>query len=304
MQWWISFSTIVIVGVFLAAIIDYPQLPLCGLFLVFVSGKLMAGPDGAVMATVCGAYILLFLRKTYRFQTYRLRLIFRRYFAKPTRLLGDRFFLSPVVRPLTVLAGALPSNRAKFFGFAEDALLLKRSVQDIEFIHRMLRDYFALRDLQPNLHHKDLGRRLEAIRGLGFQGDAGIDTLAAYVHEDMPEVREAAIWALGRIASPTVLAPLEAGIRDPVADARSLTLENVGNLSEEDRLPFFETTIDDPEPLVRRSAVSNIHGIALGDRIRLMATRLKDPDILSRTRFPWTQNWLNRSVQGGPEHDR
>ena len=25
---------------------------------------------------------------------------------------------------------------------------------------------------------------------------------------------------------------------------------------------------------------------------------------MSRTRFPWTQNWLNRSVQGGPEHDR
>ena len=25
---------------------------------------------------------------------------------------------------------------------------------------------------------------------------------------------------------------------------------------------------------------------------------------LSRTRFPWTQNWRNRSVQGGPEHDR
>ena len=27
-------------------------------------------------------------------------------------------------------------------------------------------------------------------------------------------------------------------------------------------------------------------------------------ETLSRTRFPWTQNWLNRSVQGGPEHDR
>ena len=26
--------------------------------------------------------------------------------------------------------------------------------------------------------------------------------------------------------------------------------------------------------------------------------------LMSRTRFPWTQNWLNRSVQGGPEHDR
>ena len=29
-----------------------------------------------------------------------------------------------------------------------------------------------------------------------------------------------------------------------------------------------------------------------------------DPLPVSRTRFPWTQNWLNRSVQGGPEHDR
>ena len=27
-------------------------------------------------------------------------------------------------------------------------------------------------------------------------------------------------------------------------------------------------------------------------------------EAVSRTRFPWTQNWLNRSVQGGPEHDR
>ena len=25
---------------------------------------------------------------------------------------------------------------------------------------------------------------------------------------------------------------------------------------------------------------------------------------LSWTRFSWTQNWLNRSVQGGPDHDR
>ena len=32
--------------------------------------------------------------------------------------------------------------------------------------------------------------------------------------------------------------------------------------------------------------------------------QLLDDLYVSRTRFPWTQNWLNRSVQGGPEHDR
>ena len=42
--------------------------------------------------------------------------------------------------------------------------------------------------------------------------------------------------------------------------------------------------------------------IGMGDVHR----RLVDRDYLevSRTQFPWTQNWLNRSVQGGPEHDR
>ena len=35
-----------------------------------------------------------------------------------------------------------------------------------------------------------------------------------------------------------------------------------------------------------------------------LPTFLREYDKLSRTRFPWTQNWLNRSVQGGPEHDR
>ena len=40
--------------------------------------------------------------------------------------------------------------------------------------------------------------------------------------------------------------------------------------------------------------------------VDLMGCDLPVPDhtTLSRTRFPWTQNWLNRSVQGGPEHDR
>ena len=36
--------------------------------------------------------------------------------------------------------------------------------------------------------------------------------------------------------------------------------------------------------------------------IRLIAAL--EERFVSRTRFPWTQNWLNRSVQGGPEHDR
>ena len=44
--------------------------------------------------------------------------------------------------------------------------------------------------------------------------------------------------------------------------------------------------------------------VAVGKRLfeKIMALPLNE--LVSRTRFPWTQNWLNRSVQGGPEHDR
>ena len=40
-----------------------------------------------------------------------------------------------------------------------------------------------------------------------------------------------------------------------------------------------------------------------GDKL-FTFTRLSKSQWMSRTRFPLTQNWLNRSVQGGPEHDR
>ena len=47
--------------------------------------------------------------------------------------------------------------------------------------------------------------------------------------------------------------------------------------------------------LTRRNAAISIKALAAG---------ASDYVPMSRTRFPWTQNWLNRSVQGGPEHDR
>ena len=46
---------------------------------------------------------------------------------------------------------------------------------------------------------------------------------------------------------------------------------------------------------------SDYKHVALG---LIFLKHISDSFEVSRTRFPWTQNWLNRSVQGGPEHDR
>ena len=57
------------------------------------------------------------------------------------------------------------------------------------------------------------------------------------------------------------------------------------------------------------TARTNDEGWASVFEAWLRTSQLNDKDALlvfsvSRTRFSWTQNWLNRSVQGGPEHDR
>ena len=62
-------------------------------------------------------------------------------------------------------------------------------------------------------------------------------------------------------------------------------------------LIILTTRPDYTAPVEERSFVSRL---ALN---HLSETESKEMGV-SRTRFPWTQNWLNRSVQGGPEHDR
>ena len=54
------------------------------------------------------------------------------------------------------------------------------------------------------------------------------------------------------------------------------------------------------EPEFFRTMICNLYENGIRSRIQ----RIHELFPMSRTRFPWTQNWLNRSVQGGPEHDR
>ena len=60
-----------------------------------------------------------------------------------------------------------------------------------------------------------------------------------------------------------------------------------------------------PSAFLRLRPVRALANIVFDARTLFLSLRHILPVLgLSRTRFPWTQNWLNRSVQGGPEHDR
>jgi HEAT repeat protein/DNA polymerase III delta prime subunit len=234
--WKDALIAIVLVTVLLGSIYEQPQL-LIGLGVsAFVLGGMLGGVAEAVLGAIVIGYLMLLLVQTTDVTKKK----------KETRIIGyihslvesvtdwcekagDRYWLSHVLRRVVSTVGCLPLRMNRFFRYSEHALLLKRSGNDIEFVHRMLRDYFALRDLQPHLHGRDSRRRLEAIRSLGFQGDAAIDALAEFSQADDPDVREAAVWALGRIASPAAVPYIEAALRDESPRVRCTAIRSAKN---------------------------------------------------------------------------
>ena len=136
---------------------------------------------------------------------------------------AERFVLTPVVLCAIALTHGFPLRWARFLDYTTEALLLKRSGPStnyvVEFMHLLLRDYFALRNLQPLLSTKDRECRFDAIGKLGFLGDSAIDSLVELARDPDPLVREVAIStvsAVGMISAP-VRAP------DPRGSTRGST---------------------------------------------------------------------------------
>lgn len=168
---------------------------------------------------------------------------------------AERYWISPTLFPVLATMRSLPVRFRPFANYAIDSLLLKRSGPDIEFMHRMLRDYFALRDLQPFLRSNDLPSRVQAIRSLGYQGDAAIGALAEFVRDKDPDIRDAAVWALGRIASPEIVQHVEAALTDKVARVRATAALSTKDMPDSDRYRLLRLVANDDDLVVQRAMI-------------------------------------------------
>ena len=191
---------------------------LIALILLTMGGGLVAGAVGATL----GVFVFLIMLLLYFLAFERTSSLTRASglldwigdgLGSWLKRVGERF-LSRIVLKFAFLTFRLPFRCRSFIDYATNALLLKHSAGDVEFMHRLLRDYFALRDLLPLLYETNSDRRLETIRSLGFQGESAVDSLAELARDRDPQVREAAVLAFGRIASPQVPLFIEAALSD------------------------------------------------------------------------------------------
>jgi hypothetical protein len=181
-----------------------------------VGGGLLAGPGGAIVAAAVS--VPLIIAATERRDSRAASIVGN----AGGRLFGaaDRFLLSPLAWFLLALFNRVPFRHGNYLSCAVDAFLLKRSGGELEFIHRLLRDYFALRELMPRLK-SDTASRLETIRALGYQGEAALDMLIEFVEQGDGPVRAAAVSGLGHIPSPTSTVRLEACTDDMDGEVRA-----------------------------------------------------------------------------------
>ncbi len=226
----------------------------CGVLLAAAAGNFAGGLAGSILAA--GAFLLMIMAISRWTKLHDSINNIWEFFENSTEPavhgLCESKLLSPIATKAVSLTGELPVRFGSFLEYATDALLLKRSAGNVEFMHRTLRDYFALREILPRLNAASDAQRLEAARSLGYQGESSLPWLADLLHDTDPLVRAAAASGLGMIASP-------------------------------ESPPLIELALADTDPTVRKAGVLDLLNLRGDDQRRLSLVMIeeKDPSVLS-----------------------
>ena len=259
--WYQPLTLFLLISLSVLSVHGKPFLSLAGGLAAFVLGAAILQATGAVIAMIAFGVIVLVILTIEPGSPKKPGVLIawkRAWFPRAFGVAEDfaeRYWISPALFPVLATMRSLPVRFRPFANYAIDSLLLKKSGPDIEFMHRMLRDYFALRDLQPFLRSNDLPSRVQAIRSLGYQGDAAIGALAEFVRDKDPDIREAAVWALGRIASPEIIQHVEAALTDKVASVRASAALSTKDMLDDDRDRLLQCVANDDDLAVQRAMI-------------------------------------------------
>jgi hypothetical protein len=111
----------------------------------------------------------------------------------------DRYsdiFPNLTIQRILAMQGKMPIKFGFFLTYCEDAFLLQHTGSRYAFVHILLRDHFALRELTPRLQDPDPGKRLLTVQRLACLGDTAHDALEMATHDEDDRVRQAALTAL------------------------------------------------------------------------------------------------------------
>ena len=149
---------------------------------------------------------------------------------------AGNFVNGTVINPLIIfflkMEGNLPIRLNRFRKYAAGALLLKDISGEYEFIHRNLRDYFAVPDTVRDIDKLSVHERLAFVEELARLKDASCDILLDLIEDEEKSVRKACVDALGKTGSKTAVDTLLHIIVNTGADLRSYAVKALENIDD------------------------------------------------------------------------
>ncbi|HXO18613.1 MAG TPA: HEAT repeat domain-containing protein [Thermoanaerobaculia bacterium] len=192
--------------------------------------------------------------------------------------------LSPCVRAVLAWGRRLPVQLTKFLEYASDVLLLHRSGGDYEFVHRLLRDHFALRSLTPRIFEGNGRNGPAVVANIALLGDASFAVLSELATHPDPAIREAAVVGLGDLRLSEAVPLLKRILSsESLASVRCRTVESLGKTPLEHGREAWELSFRDPSPDVRSAAAKALGRVEPDelvkqrDLLELLQGGLRDP---------------------------
>jgi HEAT repeat protein len=172
--------------------------------------------------------------------------------AKLTADVIGRVLDGSAVRLVLFVTRSAPLRYQCFLDHCADAVLLtKAGNAEYEFVHRMLRDHFAVRALTRALAGAGTDTQVQIVSRLALQGESAFETLRNLSVYPDRAIRRAAVAGLARLGLPACVPLLEAAQRDPDPFVRRVVPGSLARISEDDAYRLLALAACDSNPDVR-----------------------------------------------------
>ncbi|WP_109120397.1 HEAT repeat domain-containing protein [Azospirillum sp. TSO22-1] len=164
----------------------------------------------------------------------------------------------------------IPWQTQLFFDYSCHTLLLRKIEDDYEFIHIILRNHFAVRELTATLSTSHGSERINIMQKLALQGVASFDTIVELTRNEDPKLRAQAVSLLVKIPSPDRPKMLLHVLRsEPDSKIRILIADAFDRLEYKERHKLSMEFLNDNAAKIRAAGLIQLNKIGMycGDEI-------------------------------------
>jgi len=166
-----------------------------------------------------------------------------------------------------------------FRRYALELKLLITKENAVDFVHRLVRDHFALHFGLTAITHSDVNKRIHAAQSLGWLGDVrALEPLIVALSDRDANVRGLAARSLGRLGDPKAVLPLVSLLNDRNHEVRLSAIWALGMLHDSSSVHSLTGLLESRNKEIRLEVIQALGRIGDVQVVKSLASALKNSD--------------------------